>query len=134
MWNKAKKGKKMKIIACDFDNCLSLHGNFPDVGEPNTKLFEYLIKRQSDGDCIILWTCRCGDALDKAVGFCKRQGLSPDFVNENHPDKIAEFGNDSRKVFAHLYIDDCAKTPWEVIDYKPKEKPVVQRRKARIVR
>lgn len=126
----------MKIICCDFDNCLSLHGEFPNTGEPNTKLFECLIKRQSEGDCIILWTCRCGEALQMAVEFCKRNGLVPDLVNENHPEMIKKYGNDCRKVFAHLYIDDCAKTPWEIIDYKPKPKPEtrIQMRKAKIVR
>lgn len=134
MRDKAEKGKNMKIICVDFDNTLSLHGNFPDVGEPNIKLFEYLIKRQSEGDCIILWTCRCGKALEAAVDFCRNNGLIFNYVNENHPDKIAEYVNDCRKIFAHVYIDDCAKTPWEVIDYKPKEKPVMPRRRAVIIR
>jgi len=126
----------MKIICCDFDNCLSLHGEFPNTGEPNAKLFEYLIKRQSEGDCIILWTCRCGEALQMAVEFCNRNGLVPDLVNENHPEMIKKYGNDCRKVFSHLYIDDCAKTPWEIIDYKPKPKPEtrIPMRKAKIVR
>lgn len=127
----------MKIICCDFDNCLSLHGKYPIPGKPNTKLFAYLIQRQSEGDCITLWTCRCGEALDMAVEFCKKNGLIPNLVNENHPSMIEQYGNDCRKVFAHLYIDDCAKTPWEIIDYKPKpkqEKPSVPMRKAKIVR
>lgn len=124
----------MKIIACDFDNTLSLRAVFPNVGEPNKKLFEYLIDCQKNGDTVILWTCRCGDALDLAVKFCEVNGLIQDYVNRNATEKIAEFGNDSRKVFANLYIDDCAKTPWEIIDYQPKEKPVRECKKMRIVR
>lgn len=124
----------MKIIAVDFDNCLSLHGKYPIPGEPNTKLFEYLINRQKDGDRIILWTCREGSDLDHAFHFCRANGLLPDHVNENDPSMIQKFGNDSRKIFAHLYIDDCCKTPWEILEYKPKEKPVLPTRKAKIVR
>lgn len=126
--------KQTKIIACDFDNCLSLHGKYPIPGKPNTKLFEYLKARQSDGDKIVLWTCRCGEDLQVAVDFCRISGLIPDYVNENVPEMIEKYGNDCRKVFAHLYIDDCARTPWEIIEYKPKEKPVVKHRKAKIVR
>lgn len=127
----------MKIIAIDFDNCLSLHGKFPDIGDPNTKLFEYLIRRQSEGDSVILWTCREDEDLEKAVQFCKDHGLNPDYVNENHPRIVEAFGKDTRKIFANMYIDDLAKTPWDVIDYKPKpkpEKPETPLRRARIVR
>lgn len=72
--------------------------------------------------------------LEEAVKFCESFKLRFDAVNENLPEIIEKFGGDTRKIFAHVYIDDCARTPWEAIDYKPKEKPVVQRRKARIVR
>ena len=126
-----------KIYACDFDNCLSLGSTFPDVGRPNTQLIHWLNERQAEGHIIILWTCRCGEALDKAVAFCKANGLNPDYINENAPHIIKAFGGDTRKIFANKYIDDCSATPWEIIDYKPKpkaEKPVRERRKARILR
>lgn len=126
-----------KIIACDFDNCISLHGKFPDVGKPNTELIKYLANCQKEGHTVILWTCRCGEALDKAVKFCIENNFVPDYINENAPWIIELFGGDTRKIFANRYIDDCAVTPWEIIDYKPKpkiEKPVRERKKARIVR
>lgn len=123
-----------KIYAVDFDNCLSLSGHFPDVGRPNTELFKWLIQKQSEGNIVVLWTCRCDKALQAAVDFCKANNFTPDYVNENVPEMVEKFGNDSRKIFAHIYIDDCAKTPWEVIDYKTKEKPVMPRRRAVIIR
>lgn len=126
-----------KIYAVDFDNTISLHAHFPNVGKPNTELIKWLNERQADGDILILWTCRCGKHLDMAVDFCKRHGLVFDYINENVPELVEKFGNDCRKIFANKYIDDCAVTPWEIIDYKPKpkvEKPVPERRKARILR
>lgn len=127
----------MKIIACDFDNCLSLHGEFPNVGKPNVELFDYLKIRQKHGDKIILWTCRADAALDLAVKFCEVNGLVPDYVNENVPEIVEKFGNDSRKVYAHKYIDDAGITPWDLMNYMAKPKADVEkrpRRKARIVR
>jgi hypothetical protein len=29
-----------------------------------------------------------------------------DRINDNHPDKITLFGNNSRKIYADIYIDD----------------------------
>lgn len=96
------------IIAVDFDGTLS-KASYPNVGEPNKLLFDYLIKRQELGDEIILWTCRVGEPLDIAVDFCKEQGLTFDAVNENLPWVLEAWDNkDTRKVFADIYIDDKA--------------------------
>lgn len=46
-----------KIYAVDFDGTLNT-AEYPKLGEPNTELFQFLIKRQQSGDKIILWTCR----------------------------------------------------------------------------
>lgn len=126
-----------KIIACDFDNCINLNAKFPDIGEPNTDLIKYLVDRQKEGHTVILWTCRCGETLDRAVEFCIRNGFAPDYINENAPWIIEAFGGDTRKIFANKYIDDASVTPWEIMEYMPKpaiEMPKPERRKARIVR
>ena len=44
-----------KIYAVDFDGTLNT-AEYPKLGEPNTELFQFLIKRQQSGDKIILWT------------------------------------------------------------------------------
>ena len=44
--------------------------------------------------------------LDNAVRWCRNKGLIFDAVNENLPSVIAEFGTDTRKIFANEYIDD----------------------------
>ena len=124
----------MKIYAIDFDGVLTKHSRYPNLGEPNIEMIRWLKQKQEDGVKLILWTCRAGELLEEAIRFCKAYDLEFDYINENLPEMVQKYGNDSRKVFAHLYIDDCCKTPWEILEYKPKEKPVLPTRKAKIVR
>ena len=56
----------MKIVAVDFDNTLCF-SNWPDLGEPNTHLIEYLKTWHKNGNKLILWTCRAGTDLQRAV-------------------------------------------------------------------
>lgn len=98
------------VIAVDFDGTLC-EDAFPEIGMPNIYLIEALKSHQKNGDKLILWTCRCGKYLDKAVEWCKEQGLIFDAVNENVPDIIAKYGNGGPKVFADLYIDDHIQGP-----------------------
>ncbi len=97
--------KSVKIIAVDFDGTLC--GNkWPEIGEANEELIDYLRDRQKNGDKLILWTCRVGDMLQKAVEWCKEKELVFDAINENLPEIIKNFGSDTRKIFANEYIDD----------------------------
>ncbi len=95
------------IFAVDFDGTLSF-GEWPEVGPANDDLIEYLKERKLLGDKLILWTCRAGDALDKAVGFCNDNGLSFDAINDNLPEITEKYGNNSRKISCDVYIDDRA--------------------------
>lgn len=95
------------IYAVDFDGTLC-ESNFPEIGEPNKTLISRLIKRKNKGHKIILWTCRVGERLREAVDWCKQFGLEFDAVNENLPEIVAEWGGESRKIFADVYIDDKA--------------------------
>lgn len=63
---------------------------------------------QEAGAKIILWTNRVGEPLEKALSFCKEQGIHLDAVNENLPEIIKAFGTDCRKIFANEYWDDRA--------------------------
>ena len=93
------------VIAVDFDGTLC-EDAFPEIGAPNIHLIEALKSHQKNGDKLILWTCRCGEYLDKAVEWCKEQGLIFDAINKNVPDVVAKYGEGGPKVFANLYIDD----------------------------
>lgn len=95
------------IFAVDFDGTLSF-GQWPGVGPANTELISFLLKRKAAGDKIILWTCRENDILEKAVSWCKSQGLVFDAINDNLPEVIERYGVNSRKVGCDFYIDDRA--------------------------
>lgn len=95
-------------IAVDFDNTLSIgHYIYPDVGEPNIALFNYLKSAQQLGCKIILWTCRENKALQTAIDYCKNYNLIFDSINENIP----ECSFKSKKVVADMYIDDRSINP-----------------------
>ena len=55
-----------------------------------------------------MWTCRAGEALERAVEFCRIHGLEFDAVNDNIPEIIELFGVNSRKITADVYIYDKA--------------------------
>ena len=94
-----------KTIAVDFDGTLCF-SSWPELGEPNTPLIEYLKQWKSEGNKLILWTCRAGEALDKAVRWCSEHELQFDAVNDNLPEVIEMYGNNSRKISCDYYIDD----------------------------
>ena len=94
-----------KIIAVDFDGTLC-ENKWPEIGAANWDLIYYLRSWQEQGAKLILWSCRSGDQLDEAVRWCELNGLRFDAVNENLPESIELFGEDTRKVFANEYIDD----------------------------
>ena len=99
-----------QIIAVDFDGTLCF-SNWPDLGEPNRPLIEYLKAQRSSGNKIILWTCRAGEALEKAVSWCRDQQLEFDAVNDNLPEIVELYGTNSRKITCDFYIDDKAVLP-----------------------
>ena len=92
------------IIAVDFDGTLVEH-KYPDIGNEAPFAFAILRTLQEQGHQLILYTMRSGRELFNAVQFCQKRGVTFWGVNEN-PDQHT--WTDSRKVFAHLYIDDAA--------------------------
>lgn len=95
-----------EIYAVDFDKTINLADTYPELGEPNMKLIEFLKERRAAGDKIILWTCREGELLKAAVKYCDDYGLYFHAVNDNLPENIEYYGNNCRKIWAHHYIDD----------------------------
>lgn len=102
-----KLRRKYTIYAVDFDGTLC-ESAFPGIGSPNMALIGHLIKRRKQGNKIILWTCRVEERLKEAVEWCRSYGLEFDAVNKNLPEMIEQWGGESRKVFADVYIDDKA--------------------------
>ena len=96
---------KYKTIAVDFDGTLVVDRH-PEIGEPIFETINKLKEEQKKGAIIILWTCRCGEALEEALRFCIQHNIHLDYVNKNIPDVINTFGGDTRKIFATEYWDD----------------------------
>ncbi|MCR5602374.1 MAG: hypothetical protein K6G27_01570 [Lachnospiraceae bacterium] len=86
-------------------------GTWPDVGEPNVPLIKQLKDLKNRGNKLILWTCRAGEALDLAVSWCRDQELEFDAINDNLPEIVELYGNNSRKITCDYYIDDRAMLP-----------------------
>ena len=96
-----------KVIAVDFDGTLCVN-KWPEIGEANLPVIHELQRRRARGDRLVLWTCREGALLSKALQWCSRHGLTFDAVNDNVPERIAQYGNNPRKVSADEYWDDRA--------------------------
>ena len=96
------------IISVDFDGTLSLNGCWPEPGEPNLKLIDYIKKRRKNGGKIILWTCRTEKDLEIALAWCDKQELEFDAINDNLPEVVEYWGINSRKIECDIYIDDKA--------------------------
>ena len=101
-----------KIIAVDFDGCITYADSYPYVGIINPKAISVLKKYKGMGGKIILWTCRTDKPLADAIKACKDLGLTFDAINENTKAQIDYWVNKypnmsiSNKVSADLYIDD----------------------------
>ena len=91
------------IIAIDFDGTCVTH-EYPEIGEGigAAPVMRALLAR---GDRIILFTMRHGNTLDRAVEWCRANGIELFGVNENPQQHT---WSQSRKVYAHMYIDDAA--------------------------
>ena len=99
-----------QIIAVDFDGTLCF-SDWPELGEPNLPLIEYLLEQKANGNKLILWTCRAGEALEKAVAWCLDHHLEFDAINDNLPEIVELYGSNSRKITCDFYIDDKAMLP-----------------------
>ena len=91
--------REYTIYAVDFDGTLC-ENSWPDIGKPNRVLIPALLELRANGDLLV-----------EAVSWCKEQGLEFDAVNENLPEIIGQFGTESRKVFADVYVDDKVISP-----------------------
>lgn len=95
----------MMIIAIDFDGTI-VRGKFPNIEGLMPDAPKYIQQRAADGHYIIINTCRSGQQAIDAVNYLLEHGIPFHRFNDNHPDQIALYGNNSRKVYAHVYIDD----------------------------
>ena len=99
------------LYAVDFDGTLCANA-WPDIGEPNIAFIRHFRELREQGHKLILWTCREGEALQRAIDWCADYGLGFDAHNENLPELTELYGNDCRKIGADFYVDD--KSYWPI--------------------
>lgn len=93
------------IIALDFDGTIC-RGKYPEIAGLQPYAKETINKLFDAGHYLIINTCRSGDQLLEAINWMLQQGLKFHRVNDNHPEQTALYNNNSRKIYAHIYVDD----------------------------
>ncbi len=96
-------------ICVDFDGTIVDH-RFPEVGPPVPGAVDWMLKWQSAGAKLILFTMRSddgrmGDVLSLAVEYLKQNGIELYGVNVN---PTQDRWTSSPKAYGQLYIDDAA--------------------------
>lgn len=87
-------------IICDFDGTVVYH-DWPFIGEENEGCVKVLKKLVQAGHVLILLTMRTDHLLDEAVEWFKVRDIPLTFINRNE-----NYETGSRKVYAHISIDD----------------------------
>lgn len=93
---------KIYSVAFDFDGTLC-ENKFPEIGEPKEDIVKLLKIFNENKWNIIIWTCRSNNYKDNMVDWLNDNKIPYDSINEN-PNNY--FKNESRKIYADLYIDD----------------------------
>jgi len=98
-------------IAIDFDGTI-VENQYPEVGKLKKDAKRAIKLLELLGFDLCLWTCRCGDRLEEALSFLKKNDLIfkrvhkwSDFIIDRHKEEIQKFIV-PKKIFADIYIDD----------------------------
>jgi hypothetical protein len=89
-----------KTIAVDFDGTCVIHA-FPFIGESVDRCAYVLKRLQKAGHTLILLTMRADNLLDDAEEWFRNHDIEIKYSNCNPEQETG-----SRKVYAHVYIDD----------------------------
>ena len=89
------------VIAVDFDGCITTKNCFPNISEPRPYVVEAIKHIQQAGHKVILWTCREGIHLERAVAWLHEHDINLSGYNYNPFYQLQ-----SRKIVADMYIDD----------------------------
>lgn len=94
------------IYGIDFDGTI-VEENFPQIGKPIQPTIDFIREVQASAENQwILITMREEKYLEEALAWLKEHRLYPDAVNDNLPERVAKWGNNPRKIYADVYIDD----------------------------
>lgn len=95
----------MTVYAIDFDGTIVTE-EYPAIGKPIQATIEFIRAIQKRGDKWILLTMREGKSLREALTFLVLRKCFPAAINDNLPERVEQWGNNPRKVYADVYIDD----------------------------
>lgn len=88
-------------VAVDWDGVLyDFHGNLNEV------VIQGLVNLSNQGIEFIVWTCRVPETIKNQVLYMIGRGINIVSVNDVSPNMKGMYEVESRKVFAHKYIDD----------------------------
>lgn len=99
---------KHQLFCIDFDGTIA-YDAYPEIGELIPGAKETMIKIKELGGKIAIWTCRTDQWAIDAVNFLNMHGIPYDKFNKPFDEHVNLYGGDNaRKVFADVYIDDRA--------------------------
>lgn len=99
------------IYAIDFDGTIC-ENRWPEIGPVIPEAAAAIRELHRMGHTIIIWTCRQGDKLAEALDWLRANDIPFDYANENDPERVSMYDNDSRKIGADVYIDDKNAGHW----------------------
>jgi hypothetical protein len=96
----------MALIIIDFDNTITDGDSYPEIAKERRFAKRVINDLYDAGHCILINTCREGDARDSAKAWLIEHGFRFCHINENCQLRKMKYGNDTRKVGGHITIDD----------------------------
>lgn len=97
---------KHKLFCIDFDGTIA-YDAWPGVGELIPGAKETMLKIKELGGEIAIWTCRTDEHAQNAKDFLDKNGIPYDYFNKPFAEHVNIYGGDnSRKIFSDVYIDD----------------------------
>lgn len=96
----------MKIIAIDFDGTLVDH-RYPAIGQPAPGAAEWIETWLRWDAKVMLWTMRgSGVPFEEAKAYALT--LTDEWIGFNENPTQKNWAPDSKKQYAHIYVDDAA--------------------------
>lgn len=102
------------IVAVDFDDTISIGGHFPQPGTIRKFAKEVINFMVNSGIKVVIYTSRdtainqdtmeVHDDITPAIKFLNDNGVK--FSSINKSVQFAPFSYNSRKIYAHMYVDD----------------------------
>lgn len=93
------------IIAIDFDGTI-VENKFPKIGNPIPDAAGIIRQLYKEEHYIIINTCRTGEQITDCINYLIHEKIPFHRVNANNPDNVTKYNSDTRKIYAHCYIDD----------------------------